>query len=95
VPFAERIGYTTYKEYCNQESGGCTEQPAFQELFTDVHQRRFNAVLFWGLDRFSKEDMTETLNHLQKLKVMGVQFESFTEQYLDSTGLFREAIIGF
>jgi DNA invertase Pin-like site-specific DNA recombinase len=27
--------------------------------------------------------------------VAGVQFKSFTEQYLDSTGLFREAIIGF
>jgi DNA invertase Pin-like site-specific DNA recombinase len=24
-----------------------------------------------------------------------VQFKSFTEQYLDSTGMFREAIIGF
>jgi DNA invertase Pin-like site-specific DNA recombinase len=24
-----------------------------------------------------------------------VQFKSFTEQYLDSTGMFREAMIGF
>lgn len=24
-----------------------------------------------------------------------MQFKSFTEQYLDSTGMFREAIIGF
>jgi DNA invertase Pin-like site-specific DNA recombinase len=37
---------------------------------------------------------TETLNHLQKLQAASVQFKSFTEQYLDSTGLFREAIIG-
>lgn len=39
--------------------------------------------------------MTKTLNHLQKLNATGVQFKSFTEQYLDSTGLFREAIVGF
>jgi DNA invertase Pin-like site-specific DNA recombinase len=52
-------------------------------------------VLFWSLDRFSREGVTETLNHLQKLQADGVQFKSFTEQYLDSTGLFREAIIGF
>lgn len=39
--------------------------------------------------------MTETLNYLQRLTVAGVQFKSFTEQYLDSTGLFRDAIIGF
>ncbi|WP_177204889.1 helix-turn-helix domain-containing protein [Hymenobacter arizonensis] len=37
--------------------------------------------------------MGETLNHLQRLNVAGVSFKSFTEQYLDSTGLFREAII--
>jgi hypothetical protein len=39
--------------------------------------------------------VTGTLNHWQKLQAAGVQFKSFTEQYLDSTSLFREAIIGF
>jgi DNA invertase Pin-like site-specific DNA recombinase len=93
--FAERSGYSIYKEYCDQESGGSAERPAFQQLFLDAHQRRFDVVLFWSLDRFSREGVTETLNHLQKLQAVGVQFKSFTEQYLDSTGLFREAIIGF
>jgi DNA invertase Pin-like site-specific DNA recombinase len=61
----------------------------------DAHQRRFDVVLFWSLDRFSREGVGETLNHLQKLSATGVQFKSFTEQFLDSTGVFREAIIGF
>lgn len=93
--FVERLGYTTYKEYRDQESGGSAERPQFQQLFTDAHQRRFDVVLFWSLDRFSREGVTETLNHLQRLTAAGVQFKSFTEQYLDSTGLFRDAIIGF
>lgn len=93
--FAERLGYCVYKEYCDQESGGSAERPEFQQLFLDAHQRRFDVVLFWSLDRFSREGVTETLNYLQKLSAVGVQFKSFTEQYLDSTGLFREAIIGF
>jgi hypothetical protein len=59
------------------------------------YQRRFEVVLFWTLDRFSREGVTETLNHLQRLTATSVQFKSFTEQYLDSTGMFREAIIGF
>ena len=50
-------------------------------------------VLFWSLDRFSREGVTETLNHLQRLNAAGVQFKSFTEQYLDSTGVFKDAII--
>ena len=93
--FAERLGYNVYKEYCDQESGGSAERPQFQQLFADAYQRRFDVVLFWSLDRFSREGVTETLNHLQRLTTTGVQFKSFTEQYLDSTGVFRDAIIGF
>ncbi|GAB3232976.1 recombinase family protein [Hymenobacter seoulensis] len=91
--FAERLGYTVYKEYTDQESGGKADRPQFKQLFQDAHQRRFDVVLFWALDRFSREGVTETLNHLQKLSLAGVQFKSYTEQYLDSTGMFRDAII--
>ncbi|MCA8830481.1 recombinase family protein [Hymenobacter pini] len=92
--FAERKGYTIYKEYTDQESGGKAERPQFQRLFLDAHQRRFDVVIFWALDRFSREGVVETLNYLQKLSAAGVQFLSFTEQYLDSTGIFKDAIIG-
>ena len=50
-------------------------------------------VRLWSLDRFSREGVTETLNHLQRLGAAGVQFKSFTEQYLDSTGVFKDAIV--
>lgn len=93
--FAERLGLAVYKEYCDQESGATANRPQFQQLFNDAHQRRFDVVLFWSLDRFSREGVTATLNHLQKLTAAGVQFKSFTEPFLDSTGPFREAIIGF
>jgi DNA invertase Pin-like site-specific DNA recombinase len=92
--FAERLGYSVYREYCDQESGGSAERPQFQQLFVDVHQRRFDVVLFWSLGCFSREGVTETLNHLQRLTVACIQFNSFNEQYFDSTGLFRDAIIG-
>jgi DNA invertase Pin-like site-specific DNA recombinase len=36
--FAERLGYSVYQEYCDQESGGSAERPAFQQLFVDAHQ---------------------------------------------------------
>lgn len=91
--FAERKGYTLYKEYLDEESGGKASRKHFDQLFLDAHQRRFDVVLFWALDRFSREGALETLNHLQKLSNAGVQFVSFTEQYLDSTGIFKDAII--
>ena len=43
-------------------------------------------LLFWSLDRLSREGTVETLNHLQRLTGYGVNYRSFTEQYLDSTG---------
>ncbi|MCA8831489.1 recombinase family protein [Hymenobacter pini] len=76
--FAERKGYSVYQEYTDQESGGKADRPQFQQLFLDAHQRRFDVVIFWALDRFSREGVVEILNHLQKLSAAGVQFLSFT-----------------
>ena len=49
--------------------------------------------LFWSLDRFSREGVLETLNHLQRLAAYGVGYRSFTEQYLDSCGVFKDAVL--
>jgi DNA invertase Pin-like site-specific DNA recombinase len=35
----------------------------------------------------------ETLNHLQRLSSYGVGYRSFTEQYLDSCGIFKDAVL--
>jgi len=50
-------------------------------------------VLFWSLDRFSREGVLVTLNHLQRLSSHGVGYRSFTEQYLDSCGVFKDAVL--
>jgi DNA invertase Pin-like site-specific DNA recombinase len=89
--FAQAHGYTVYKEYVEQESGGTGKRSEFQALFTDAHQRRFYLVLFWGLDRFSREGALPTLQYLNQLQ--GVGYKYLTEQYLDSVGLFQEAVI--
>jgi DNA invertase Pin-like site-specific DNA recombinase len=39
-------------------------------------------VLFWALDRFSREGMTQTILHLQRLNSYGVSFHSYTEAHL-------------
>src|SRR6185437_407195 len=69
------------------------DREQFQKLFVDASQRKFDVVLFWSLDRFSREGVLETLQHLQKLTGYGVNWRSFTEQYLDSCGVFRDAVL--
>ena len=91
--YAEAHGYTVYKEYAEEESGNTANRTAFKQLFADAHQRKFDVVLFWSLDRFSREGALPTLQHLNLLESYGVGYKSYTEQYLDSTGIFKEAVI--
>jgi DNA invertase Pin-like site-specific DNA recombinase len=63
-------------------------------MFAAASRREFDVLLFWSLDRLSREGTVETLNQLQRLTGYGINYRSFTEQYLDSTGMFKEAVIG-
>src|ERR1019366_1483490 len=37
--------------------------------------------------------VSATLNHLERLTAAGVNWRSYTEQYLDSCGIFRDAVL--
>jgi DNA invertase Pin-like site-specific DNA recombinase len=82
-----------YVEYTDRMSGTKADRTAFLTMFEDARLKKFDLVLFWALDRFSREGVTETLNYLKVLDSYGVAWKSFTESYLDSTGMFREAVI--
>jgi DNA invertase Pin-like site-specific DNA recombinase len=62
-------------------------------MFNDAAQRRFDELLFWALDRFTREGALETLQHLTASSSYGVGYRSFTEPYLDSCGPFKDAVI--
>jgi DNA invertase Pin-like site-specific DNA recombinase len=80
-------------EYVDHETGGTSKRTHFQRMFADARGRKFDMVLFWSLDRLSREGVAATLNHLEKLTNYGVGWRSHTEEYLDSTGLFKDAVI--
>jgi len=91
--FCDRQGYLVVQEYVDYASGKRSDREAFQEMFSAASRREFDVVLFWALDRFSREGVFETLQHLQRLTAYGVGYRSYTEQYLDSCGMFRDAVI--
>ena len=62
-------------------------------MMSDAAQRRFDVLVFWALDRLTREGALETLQHLNRLSGYGVGFRSFTEPYLDSCGIFKDAVI--
>lgn len=92
--FANAMKWDIAGEYVdNVTASGKKDRPQFVKLFADAAKRKFDIVLFWSLDRFSREGVRETLQHLTKLDHCGVGFRSYTEQYLDSTGIFKDAVI--
>jgi DNA invertase Pin-like site-specific DNA recombinase len=91
--FATRQGWTLVSEFIDHESGATDERPQFQAMFQAASRRQFDILLFWSLDRLSREGVFETLTHLNRLTGYGVQFRSLTEQWFDSCGIFREAVI--
>jgi DNA invertase Pin-like site-specific DNA recombinase len=92
--FAATQGWTVGHEYVDRASGKRGDREQFQRMFSAASRRDFDILLFWSLDRLSREGVLETLNHLQRLTSYGVNYRSYTEQYLDSTGIFKEAVIG-
>jgi DNA invertase Pin-like site-specific DNA recombinase len=91
--FTSTQGWAVAAEYVDRTTGKHSDREQFQRLFQDASQRKFDLVLFWSLDRFSREGVRETLNHLERLSSFGVAYRSFTEQYLDSCGLFKDAVL--
>jgi len=92
--FAASQNWGVIHEYIDRASGKRSDREQFQAMFAAASRREFDVLLFWSLDRLSREGTVETLNHLQRLTGYGVHYRSFTEQYLDSTGIFKEAVIG-
>jgi DNA invertase Pin-like site-specific DNA recombinase len=91
--FAVKQGWEIVFEFTDSESGSKSDRPQFQEMFKAASQRKFDVLLFWSLDRLSREGVLETLQHLNRLTSHGVNYRSFTEQYFDSCGIFKDAVI--
>lgn len=95
--WCEREGYDVVEIYEDHESGtkGRRERQAFDRMFKDAKAGRFKLVVFWSLDRFSRQGIAATVDYLRILELHGVAFRSYTEQFLDTTNeLVRHILIG-
>jgi DNA invertase Pin-like site-specific DNA recombinase len=91
--FAHSQGWVIVAEYADELTGKNSDRAQFQLMFKHASVHAWDILLFWSLDRLSREGALETLQHLNRLTGYGVQWRSLTEQYLDSTGMFRDAVI--
>jgi len=96
LQFAASQHWQVVAEFCDEAvsgSKGEKDRPAFRKMFEAASRRQFDVLLFWSLDRLSREGVLPTLTYLQRLSNYGIKWRSFTEQYIDSCGVFADAVI--
>jgi DNA invertase Pin-like site-specific DNA recombinase len=83
--FAAKQGWEITAEYVDVVSGsGKKERPRFLAMMQDASQRKFDLLLFWSLDRLSREGIVKTLGYLQQFKSWNVGWRSYTQPFLDT-----------
>lgn len=92
--FAARQGWEIAVEFVDTVSGsGKKARPQFEHMMLAASQRRFDLLLFWRLDRLSREGVRMTLTYLERLDSWGVAWRSYQEPYLDSCGVMKDMVI--
>jgi DNA invertase Pin-like site-specific DNA recombinase len=91
--FVERQAWTLEFEYIDHETGSTDEREQLKAMLLACSQRKADVVVFWALDRLTREGALPTLQYLNRLSGWGVGFRSYTEPYLDSCGMFKDVII--
>lgn len=91
--YCQRMKFEIYTEYVDVISGGSPNRPEFNRMMQDASKRKFDMLLFFALDRFTREGTRKTIQYLQLLDDYGVTYKSYTEQYIDSSGIFKDVII--
>ncbi|MGO9016652.1 MAG: recombinase family protein [Dissulfurispiraceae bacterium] len=76
--YAETRQWTIAGQYIDEASGGKGDRKAFKELMADAKQRKFDVVLVWKLNRFSRS-MIHLINSVNELEALGVQFVSLKD----------------
>jgi DNA invertase Pin-like site-specific DNA recombinase len=91
--FCERQGWEVTEVYTDFASGSRNDRASFKRLMIDASKRKFDNVLFWAMDRFSREGIEATLSYIRQLDSYKVGFRSYQEPFFDSCGPFRDMLV--
>jgi DNA invertase Pin-like site-specific DNA recombinase len=97
IEFCDRQEWQIVATYIDRESGrkGKRERGNFSRMFEDAAKRKFDVLVFWSLDRFSREGIRKTIAYLQQLSNLGCRFKSYTEPLLDTENeLVAHIVVG-
>lgn len=82
--WAKTQGWTIVEEYIDRGSGADPNRTSFKKMLQDAMMLKFQVILVWKLDRFSREPMSIAIGRIQKLRERSVGIKSLTETWLDT-----------
>jgi DNA invertase Pin-like site-specific DNA recombinase len=93
--FCKRQDWTVVQVYKEEVSGrkGERDRETFRQVFVDASKRKWDCLLFWSLDRLTRQGAFATLKYLSRLSELGIGYKSYTEEYLNTMGVFGDVII--
>jgi DNA invertase Pin-like site-specific DNA recombinase len=93
--FAARNGWTIYREYVDEVSGakGRADRAQLAALMMDAAARRFDVVLVFALDRFTREGVLKAFQYIEQLNAWKVEFRSLTEPQFSTSGPHAELFV--
>jgi site-specific DNA recombinase len=88
--FCKARSWKVFKIYTDAGySAGSLDRPALKDLVDDIKNKKFNILLVYKIDRFSRK-LKDLISALEDLKSKGINFTSVTEQ-IDTTTAMGEA----
>lgn len=82
--FAKSVGGEVVEEYIDFGSGGNAERESFLRMLEDADKKKFDLLVVWAWDRFTREGISNALGYLKRLKRNGVAMKSLQESWLDT-----------
>ena len=83
--YAEGMGYEVVAEYVEYVRGGDSNRPEFQKMMGAVRQHKFDVVLVWSLDRFSREGIFQTLSYIKTMREHHIALKCLQDGLIDTT----------
>lgn len=93
--YAQKQGWKILQVIRDKMSGtkSANDRAGLRKVLDAARQGKYDVLLFWSLDRLSREGTRQTLDYLQTLTAHGVKWHSYTEEYLSSLGPFADVVI--
>lgn len=89
----EHPDWSLVLEFIDTVSGSGKKRPQFEAMMLAASQKKFDRLIFWSLDRLSREGIVKTIGYLQDLKGWGVGWRSYTQPFLDTGNEMVDSIV--